>query len=95
MQQHRLLFRRLAAEFDALALQQSDQGAVVGLGVIGHELVTVAPLTLDDLAFQGHRLDVVALHIGEELRVVDGGRLPGAHAELAENREEDNGQRDP
>ena len=42
LQEHRLLLRRLAAEFDALRLQQADQGAVAGLGVVGDELVAVA-----------------------------------------------------
>ncbi len=47
------------------------------------------------IALQGHRIDVVALYLGEELRVIDGRRLAGAHAELAENREQNDCQRDP
>ena len=95
LQEHRLLLRRLAAEFDALRLQQADQRAVAGLGIVGDELVAVAPLALDDLALERHRIDVVALDFGEELRVIDGRRLARAHAELAENREQNDCQCDP
>ena len=95
LQQNRLLFRRLAAKLHALGLQQPDQRAVAGLGVVGHEGVTGAPLALDVLPFQRYRLDIAALHFRQELRVIDRRRLPGAHAELAENREQNDRQRDP
>src|SRR5882672_4915011 len=83
LQEHRLLLRRLAAEFDALRLQQADQCAVAGFRVVSDEgLAGGAPLALDDLALERDRVDVVALHLGEELRIIDGRRLARAHAEL-------------
>ena len=77
LQEHRLLLGRLAAEFHALLLQRADQGAVAGFRVVGDELARRrAALALDDLALEGHRIDVVALHFGEELGVID--RSPAA-----------------
>jgi hypothetical protein len=95
LQENRLLFRRLATELDALGLQRADERAVAGLRVIGDELIPVASFALDDLPFQGDRIDAVAFDFGEKLRVVDGGRLAGAHSELTENREQNDRQRDP
>ena len=96
LQEHRLLLGRFTAEFDALRLQQADQGGVAGLGVVGDEgLARRALLAFDDLALERDRIDIVALHVGEKLRIIDGGRLTGVHAELAENSEQNDGQRNP
>ena len=96
LQEHRLLLRRLAAEFHALGLQQADQGGIAGLRVVGDEGVAGgAPLALDDLALERDRIDIVALHFGEKLRIIDGRRLAGAHAELAENGEQNDRQCNP
>ncbi len=42
LEKNRLLFRRFAAEFDLLRLQQADQSAVARLRIVGDELITVA-----------------------------------------------------
>src|SRR5258708_786919 len=88
LQEYRLLLRRFAAEFHALGLQQPDQGAVVGFRIKCDKLLAGALLSLDDLALEGHRLDAAAFYFGEKLRIDHLLRLAGAHAELAENREQ-------
>src|SRR6266404_5205463 len=96
LQEHRLLLRRLAAEFDALLLQQADQRSIAGLRVVGDEgFARRAPLALDDLSLERDRIDVIALHFGEKLRIIDGCRLAGSHPELAENSEKNDRQCDP
>ena len=93
--ENRLLFWGFAAKFHALGLQQPDQRTIARLRVVGDELVAVAPLALDDFALQGDRVDAVTLHLSEECGVIDGRRLPGAHAKLAENRQQNDRQGNP
>ncbi len=74
----------------------SAQAELLALPGIGpYTARAIAAFAFDELPFQGHRVDAVAFDFGEELRVIDGGRLAGAHPELAENREQNDCQRDP
>ena len=96
LQEHRLLLGRLAAEFDPLlpaAVPIKRRLLVSGLKVTNCS--PERSLAFDDFPLEGHRFDIIALHFGEELRVIDRRRLTGAHAELAENREQNDRQRDP
>src|ERR1700733_691956 len=95
LQKYRLLLGGFTAEFNVLSRQQADQGAIVGFGIECDKLFAGALLSLNDLALEGHRFDGPAIHIGKKLRIDFWRRLARAHAELAENREQNDRQRDP
>jgi hypothetical protein len=71
-----------------MIVEQTNQGAVAGFRIVGHRLLAGAALPLQYIAFEGDRVDVVALNFGEKLRVVDRRRGPRPHPELAENRQQ-------